>query len=101
VVGYLLSVVQEVVGDVVVEVSKDAAAVDGHRCVPVVEEKGVGQLPEGRCQHYKQGRRHDQAEPVHWEVVVDTVQQEVGSDADSVIRKISGIISKRSSADLE
>ena len=40
-------VVQEVVRAVVADVSKDTTAVDCHGSIPVVEEDGVGQLPEG------------------------------------------------------
>ena len=41
-------VVQEIVGAVVADVAENAAAIDCDRGVPVVEEDGVGEFPEGR-----------------------------------------------------
>jgi len=76
-VGYLLSVVQEVVGQIVADIAEDAAAVYGYGSIPVVEENGVGKLPEGGCQCYKKSRRHDESVLVHREVVMDAVKEKM------------------------
>lgn len=73
-------------GHVVADVSKDATTVYQQCCVPIVEENGVGQLPEGCGQNHKQCRRHDEAVPVHREVMMNAVEQEVEGEADAVIR---------------
>lgn len=46
-----VAVVQEVVCQVVADVSEDASAVERGSCVPVVEENGMCQFPEGRGEH--------------------------------------------------
>ena len=66
--------VQEVVGAVVADVAEDAAAVHCDCGVPVVEEDGVGELPEGRGEDEEKCGRHDETQAVHGEVVVDAVE---------------------------
>lgn len=85
-----LPVVKEVVSHVIADVSEDTATVHQQCCVPVVEEDSMGQLPEGCCQDHKQCRRHDKAVPVHREVVMNAVEQEVKAEADAVVRKPPG-----------
>lgn len=79
--------VQEIVGQVVANVSEDSAAKHRHGCEPVVEEDCMGQLPEGNSQDHEQCRGHNKAVPVHREVVVNTVEEEVKSQADTVVRE--------------
>lgn len=83
----LLAVVKEIVSEIVADVSKDTATEDLQGCEPVVEEHCVGQLPERCSQNNEQRRWHNQAVLVHREVVMDTVEQEVQGEADSVIGK--------------
>jgi hypothetical protein len=44
----LLAVVKEVVGEIVADVSEDAATVRSHSCMPIVEKYAMSQLPERR-----------------------------------------------------
>lgn len=81
--------VQEVVRQVVADIAKDAAAVDGRAEVPVVREDDTGQLPEWCGQHNEERGGHDQTVLVHRQVVVDAVEEEVEGDANSVVRKVA------------
>ena len=58
---------------VVADVPEDATAVDCYGSIPVVEENGVGQLPEGCGEDEEEGGWHDKTQAVHGEVVVDAV----------------------------
>lgn len=82
-------VMQEIVGKVVADVTEDAAAVHGRGGIPVVEEDGMGQLPERGREDHEEGRRHDETVPVHRKVVVDAVEEKVGGYAHTVIREPS------------
>jgi hypothetical protein len=66
-------VVEKVVCHIVADVSKDSTAEYGGRGVPIPKEEGVCQLPERGCQSQKQSGRHDQSEPIHWKIVMDTM----------------------------
>ena len=50
---HLLAVVEEVVGQVVAYVPKDATAIDGYRRIPVVKEDGMRKLPKRKGKHYE------------------------------------------------
>lgn len=89
VVGGQILVVEEVVGHVVKGVAKDTTAEGGSGSVPVVKQDGVGKLPEGSGQDDKEGGRHDEAVPVHGQVVMNAVKEEVRGDADAVIREVA------------
>jgi hypothetical protein len=78
-------VVQEVVRAVIANVAENAAAVDCHCRVPVVEEDGMGEFPEWRGKNQEERGRHDESQAVHWKIVVNTVQQEVCSDCEAVV----------------
>lgn len=82
-------VMKEVMRQVVANVSENATAVDSSCDIPVVGEDGVCKLPERCSQGYKQGWGHDQTVLVHGQVVMNTVQQKVSGDADSVVRKVA------------
>ena len=58
-------VVEEVVRQVVTDVSKDASAIDSRGHIPIPPEESVGQLPERGCQDHKQSRWHHKPVPVH------------------------------------
>lgn len=79
--------VEEIVGQIIADVSEDTAAEHLHGRIPVVEENRLRQLPVGSCQYHKQCRWHDKTILVHGEVVVDAVEQEVECQAGWVIRK--------------
>lgn len=82
-------VVEEVVSQVIADITKDAATVDRGRGIPVVGENGMGEIPERSCKQYEHGRGHDKSVPIHGQVVVDAVKQEVCNDAIFVIRKVA------------
>jgi hypothetical protein len=78
-------VVQEVMGQVVANVTENATAEHGCRCTPAVREQVMCELPERECQDDEHGRRHDEAISVHGQVVVDAMEQEMGCDANAII----------------
>lgn len=81
-------VVKEVMGHIVKDISKDTSAEDsnGHKPVPV--ENRMCQMPERGGQHDEEGRRHDKTVLVHGQVMMNTMEEEVHGNADSVIRDI-------------
>jgi hypothetical protein len=86
---YSLSVVKEVMGEVITNVTKDAAAIYSYCCIPIVPEYSVGKLVEGSGKNNEQRWRHDQAQFIHGQIVVDAVQEEMESDADAVVWKVT------------
>lgn len=64
---------KEVVGQVIADVSENAAAVDCDSYIPVPIENGMSELPEWCREHYKQGWRHDKPVFVHREVVMNAM----------------------------
>ena len=80
-------VVQEVVGQVVADVSEYAAAEHAGSDGPVERKEEVGELPEGRGQRDKESWGHDQTVLVHGQIVMDSVKEEVQREAGSVIRQ--------------
>ena len=73
---------------VVADVPGDAAAVHGSAHVPVLKKDKVCQFPERSGEGCKEGWRHNEPKPVHWEVVMDAVEDEVSGYADSVVRHL-------------
>lgn len=78
---------KEIMCQIVTHVSEDATTIHQQGCVPVVVEYRVSQLPERGGQDDEKGRRHDESVPVHREVVVNTVEQEVKCQPDWVVWK--------------
>ena len=74
---------------IVTDITKDTTTENRQSSIPVVEEHGVGQLPERGGEDNKQSRWHDQPILVHRQIMMDSMEQEVESETDSVIRKIS------------
>lgn len=85
-----IAVVQEVVRHVVQHIAKYTAAVSDQSGVPVVEENKMGKLPERCREDCEECRWHDQAVFVHRKVVVNTMEKEVRSNANTVVGKIAG-----------
>lgn len=83
--------VEEVVRHVVACVSEDASTVGRQGRIPVPKDNSMSKLPERRCQNDKKGGRHNKSVFVHWQVVVNTVQEEVESDADTVVGKVAAL----------
>lgn len=73
---------------VVANVAENTTAVDGDGGVPVVKEDGVGEFPERRGEDQEQSRRHDEAQAVHGEVVVDAMEEEVQGDGGAVVGQV-------------
>jgi hypothetical protein len=82
-------VVQEIVSQVITDVSKDAAAEDSGCNMPIPIEDCVGQFPERGCKRDKESWRHNQPEFVHRKIVVDAVKEKVQRKCYSVIREKS------------
>lgn len=82
-------VVKEVVSQVIADVTKNATAVDCSRCIPVIGENGMSEIPKRGRKQQKHSWRHDQSVLVHGQIVVDAVEQKVRNDAISVVRKIA------------
>lgn len=83
----LPAVVQEVMGEIIADIPKDAATEYRRGRVPVVIEDCVCQLPERSSQKHEQCRWHNKTILIHREIVVDTMKQEVQSKTDTVVRK--------------
>lgn len=84
-----IAVVQEVVRHIVANVSENATTVDRGRGIPIIEEYGMGELPERCSEHNEERRRHDQSVFVHRKVVVDTVEKEMQCDSYPIVRKVA------------
>ncbi len=86
--GWELGVVQEVMGQIVHDVSRNTTAEDGSTHVPV-PKNGVSELPEWSSQCNEESRRHHKTISVHWKVVVDTMEEKVGGYGEAVIWQIA------------
>lgn len=84
----VLSVVEEIVSQVVANVSKDTTAEDRDGGVPVIKEDSVCQVPEGCGNGNEQCRGHHEPQSVHGEVVVNAVQEEMCRDRHSVVWEV-------------
>jgi hypothetical protein len=80
---------QEVVGHVIACVAKDATTISGQRGIPIPEYDGMCKLPEWRCKDDEKRRRHDKSVFIHWQVVVDAVEEEMQRDAHTVIWQVA------------
>lgn len=87
--------VKEVVRQVVADVSENTATEDCCCNVPVPVEQKVGEFPEWGCQDSEQCRWHDESKLVHGQIVVDTVENEMEAECDTIIGKKSGKKSAR------
>ena len=81
-------VMEKVMSEIITYVPEYSAAVDCHRCVPVVEKYCVCKLPERGCNYNKQSRWHDKPQFVHREVMVNAVEEEMSGYTNAVIREI-------------
>lgn len=82
--------VEEVMCQVVHDVSEYSSTEYCRGHVPVECKYGVRQFPERSGQSNKHGGRHDKTVFIHREVVVDAVKKEVQCDGDTIIWEISG-----------
>lgn len=79
---------EEVMGEIITYVPEYSAAVDCRRCVPVVEKHCVRKFPERGCKYNKQSRWHDKPQFVHWQVMMNAVEEEMSSYTNAVIREV-------------
>jgi hypothetical protein len=77
--------VEEIVRHVVAGIAKDATTVRSRSRVPVPEDDSMRKLPKGCSEQDKQRRRHDKSVLIHGKVVVDTVEEEMQRDANTVV----------------
>ena len=82
-----LAMVEEVMGQVIADVPKHATAEHLHSREPVVRKDCVGKFPEWSGQYEEKGGWHDESIAVHRKIVVDTVEEEVESQSDTVVRE--------------
>ena len=66
-------VVQEVMGQIVTDVTKNTTTKDRGCGIPVVKEDCMCKVPEGCSKNKEQSWRHDQAQTIHWQIVVNAV----------------------------
>lgn len=88
--GGKFGMVEEVVCQVVHDISEYASTEYSGAHVPVEKKYGVGQFPERIRQGNKECRRHDKSIFIHRKVVVDAVKKEVQSDGHAILWEISG-----------
>jgi hypothetical protein len=81
------------VGHVVKGVAEYATTVSSGCRIPVPEDDGVGKLPERRSEDDEKCRRHDQSVFIHRKVVVDAVKEEMQRNTNTVIWKVSVLVS--------
>lgn len=84
-----IAVVQEVVCHVVAGVTKDTASIDGHSHVPVPVKDGEREMIKWVCQYEEQSGWHHQTVLVHGKIVMHTVQGEMQSNANAIIRQVA------------
>lgn len=82
--------VKEIVRHVIANISEDTATVYKRGSKPVVEEDRMRQFPERHSKNDEQCRGHHKSILVHRQVVVDSMQKEMQSDTDTVVRKKTG-----------
>lgn len=70
---------------VIANVSKYAAAEGSSRRIPIIEEDCVREFPKGSGKGDKESWGHDEAELVHWKIVMDSVEKEMRRDAYTII----------------
>ena len=80
--------VQEVVRQVIADVAKYATTEHRRRHIPVPVEDDVREPVEGCGEDNEECGRHDEAQLVHWEVVMYAMQEEVQSDSDAVVGEV-------------
>ena len=74
---------------VVANVSEYSPAEDSSCGVPIPEEDGVGEFEERDGEDEEEGWWHDKAVLIHWQEVVDAMEEEVCCDSDPVVREVS------------
>ena len=72
-------------GQVIADVSKDPSTEHSYCCVPIVEEHCMCELVERCCKGDEEGGGHNEAILVHWKVVVDPVEEEMGCNTNAVV----------------
>jgi hypothetical protein len=89
---HLLSVVQEIVRQVIADVPEDATAKRCYSRVPVVIDDTVCEFPERCGEDEEHGGWHDEAVSVHGKIVVNAVEEEVKRDSDTIVRHDAAVM---------
>lgn len=73
-------------GQLIADVAKDPSTKYSCCYVPIIEEYCIYELIERCCKSNEQNGRHGETILIHWKVVVDTMEEEMGCDTNAVIR---------------
>jgi hypothetical protein len=76
---------QKVMRQIIANIPKYTSTVCRYRCMPVVGDDGMRELPERSSEDKEKGWWHDEAVPVHGEVVVDAMEKEVQGYGNAVV----------------
>lgn len=82
-------VVEEVMCEIVTNISEYGTTEDICSGRPIVEENHMSESPKRCGKSKKQCRRHHQSQFVHRQIVMNPVKQKMCGQSDSVIRKVS------------
>lgn len=69
--------VKEIVSHIVHHVTKDSSAIASQSCIDIVKEYRLSYRPERNSKQDEQCRRHHQTIFVHWQVVMNTMKNEM------------------------
>ena len=86
---YVPAMVQEIVCHVIAYISEYPTRIGCDSSVPVVEKDEMREFVKRRCKNDEQRGRHYETVPIHREIMMDTMEEEMQRQPDSVIRKIS------------
>ena len=76
-------------GQVIADVAKDSSTEHSYCCIPVIEKHCVCELVEGCCKCDEEGGGQNEAVLVHWKVMMDAVEKEMGCDTNAIVWEIS------------
>lgn len=81
--------VEEIMGQIIAYIPENTTTVRSRASIPVEGEDSVRKLPEWRRKNKEQSWWHHQAILVHWEIVMDSMQQEMQRKTHAVVGKES------------
>lgn len=72
-------------GHIIADITENSSTKYGCRCIPIVEEHSMRQLPEWRRKYNEQCWWHDKAIAIHGKVVVNAMEEEVQRDTNAIV----------------
>ena len=72
--NHLLAMVQEVMGQIIADIPKNTATENSSCRMPIPIDDCMSKLVERGCQDHEESRWHHQAQLVHGQIVMDTMQ---------------------------